>query len=149
MSASKPVFVINGPNLNLLGTRKPEVYGPATLADVAASCDALAADLGLSCSHHQSNHEGVLVELVHRAKQEASAIIINAGAYSHTSLALHDALEMFEAPIVEVHISNIHAREAFRHHSYISRVATGGIIIGCGVQGYEMALTRVAALLNA
>ncbi len=144
---SKPIFVINGPNLNLLGKRRPEVYGSDTLVDVEANCTTLAQELGLTCAFHQSNHEGTLVDLIQRAREDACAIVINPGAYSHTSVAIHDALETFDGPIVEVHISNIHVREKFRHHSYVSRVASS-ILVGCGVQGYELAIRRVAALLG-
>ncbi|MEM9342694.1 MAG: type II 3-dehydroquinate dehydratase [Pseudomonadota bacterium] len=144
---SKTVFVINGPNLNMLGTRQPEIYGHDTLADVEAACAALAADLGLCCETFQSNHEGALVDCIQSARQQAAAIVINAGAYTHTSIAILDALNMFDGPVIEVHVSNVHAREAFRHHSYISNRADA-VIAGCGVQGYELALRRVATLLG-
>ena len=144
---SKTVFIINGPNLNMLGTRQPEIYGHDTLADVEAACEALARELGLRCETFQSNHEGALVECIQDARARADAIVINAAAYTHTSIAILDALNVFEGPVIEVHVSNVHAREAFRHHSYISRRADG-VIAGCGVQGYDLALRRVATLLG-
>ena len=138
------VLVLNGPNLNLLGTRKPEVYGTATLADVEKLCREVAAELGLDVEFHQSNHEGELVDRIQaegvRARAGASiGAVFNAGAYTHTSLALHDAIEAVELPVIEVHISNVHRREAFRHHSYLSPVATG-IVIGLGIAGYGLAI---------
>ncbi len=142
----KPIFILNGPNLNLLGLRQPEIYGAQTLDDVAESCSALAEDLGLSVRFHQSNHEGQLVDWVHEARSAASGIIINPAAYSHTSVAILDALNTFDGPVIEVHISNIHKREAFRHHSHISARADG-VIAGCGVEGYLLALRRMVSLL--
>ena len=141
------VYVLNGPNLNLLGQRQPEIYGAETLADVEAAAEALASDLGLTTRCLQSNHEGQLVDWVQEARGEAAAIVINPGAYSHTSIALLDALNAFEGPVVEVHISNIHAREAFRHHSYVSGRAEA-VIAGCGTDGYGFALRRIAKLLR-
>lgn len=143
---SKTIHILNGPNLNLLGKRQPEIYGADTLADVEKACAELAADLGLSTELLQSNHEGEIVEQIHRARDEAAGIVINAGAYTHTSVAILDALNTFEGPVIEVHISNIHAREPFRHHSYISARAQG-VIVGCGVEGYEFAVRRMATLL--
>ncbi|WP_138422190.1 type II 3-dehydroquinate dehydratase [Maritimibacter alexandrii] len=143
---SKTIHILNGPNLNLLGKRQPEIYGADTLADVERACAELAADLGLSTELFQSNHEGEIVEQIHRAREEAAGIVINAGAYTHTSVAILDALNTFEGPVIEVHISNIHAREPFRHHSYISARAQG-VIVGCGVEGYEFAVRRMATLL--
>jgi 3-dehydroquinate dehydratase-2 len=143
---SKTIHILNGPNLNLLGKRQPEIYGADTLADVEKACAELAADLGLSTELFQSNHEGEIVEQIHRARDEAAGIVINAGAYTHTSVAILDALNTFEGPVIEVHISNIHAREPFRHHSYISARAQG-VIVGCGVEGYEFAVRRMATLL--
>lgn len=143
---SKTIHILNGPNLNLLGKRQPEIYGADTLADVERACAELAADLGLSTELLQSNHEGEIVEQIHRARDEAAGIVINAGAYTHTSVAILDALNTFEGPVIEVHISNIHAREPFRHHSYISARAQG-VIVGCGVEGYEFAVRRMATLL--
>lgn len=142
----KPIFILNGPNLNLLGLRQPEIYGTQTLDDVAEACSALAEDLGLSVRFHQSNHEGQLVDWVQDARVAASGIIINPAAYSHTSIAILDALNAFDGPVIEVHISNIHKREAFRHHSHVSARADG-VIAGCGVEGYLLALRRMANLL--
>lgn len=142
----KPIFILNGPNLNLLGLRQPEVYGTQTLEDVAEACSALAEDLGLSVRFHQSNHEGALVDWVHEARLAAAGIIINPAAYSHTSIAILDALNAFDGPVIEVHISNIHKREAFRHHSHVSSRADG-VIAGCGVEGYLLAVRRMANLL--
>lgn len=141
-----PIFVLNGPNLNMLGTRNPEVYGRETLADVEKLCRASAGDLGLEIDFRQSNDEGKLVDWIQEARAGASGIVINPAAYSHSSVAIHDALEAFDGPIVEVHISNIHARETFRHFSYVSLVANG-VIAGCGTQGYALALERVAKLI--
>lgn len=141
----KPIYVLNGPNLNLLGQRQPEVYGRETLADVVAKCEALARDLGVEVRCLQSNHEGQLVDWVQEARVAAAGVIINAGAYTHTSVAILDALNAFEGPVIEVHISNIHKREAFRHHSYISGRADG-VIVGCGTEGYLLALRRVVSL---
>ena len=142
----KPIFILNGPNLNLLGLRQPEIYGTQTLEDVAEACSALAEGLGLSVRFHQSNHEGQLVDWVHEARNDAAGIIINPAAYSHTSVAILDALNAFDGPVIEVHISNIHKREAFRHHSYVSARADG-VIAGCGVEGYLLALRRMGSLL--
>lgn len=139
---------MNGPNLNLLGLRQPEIYGAETLADVEARAARLAAELGLDFRAEQSNHEGDLVEMIHAARGWAAAIVINPGAYSHTSVAILDALNTFEGVVIEVHISNIHKREAFRHHSYVSGRADG-VIAGCGTEGYLLALRRVASLLGA
>jgi 3-dehydroquinate dehydratase-2 len=143
----KPIFVINGPNLNLLGLRQPEIYGAETLADVIVGLAALAGELGLTLDARQSNHEGEIVEMIHAARSDAAGIIINPGAYSHTSIAILDALHAFDGPVLEVHISNIHKREAFRHHSYISARADG-VIAGCGTMGYALALRRMAAVLG-
>jgi 3-dehydroquinate dehydratase-2 len=143
----KPVFVINGPNLNLLGLRQPEIYGAETLADVVAGLSKLASDLGLVAEAMQSNHEGEIVEMIHSARQKAAGIIINPGAYSHTSVAILDALNAYDGPVLEVHITNIHKREAFRHHSFVSSRADG-VIAGFGTMGYGLALRRMAALLN-
>ena len=139
------VMILNGPNLNLLGKRQPEIYGRETLADVQAACEALGATLGLTVGFHQNNHEGGLVDLIHQARETAQGIIINAGAYTHTSVAILDALNTFEGPVLEVHISNIHKREAFRHHSYVSHRAEG-MIAGFGTEGYLLALRRMATL---
>ena len=144
---SRKVFVLNGPNLNLLGTRQPDVYGRETLADVEARCRAAAAELGLELDFRQSNHEGEIVDAIQDARRTACGLVINAAAYTHTSVAIMDALATCDFPIVEVHISNIHRREPFRHHSYVSLVATG-IIAGLGAQGYELALRHLAARLE-
>jgi 3-dehydroquinate dehydratase-2 len=147
MSAMKPVFVINGPNLNLLGLRQPEIYGAETLADVVAGLSKLAGDLGLAVEAMQSNHEGEIVEMIHTARTGAAGIIINPGAYSHTSVAILDALNAYDGPVLEVHITNIHKREAFRHHSFVSARADG-VIAGFGTMGYALALRRMAAVLG-
>ena len=142
----KPVYILNGPNLNLLGQRQPEIYGGETLADVVQACTDLAGSLGLTVKPLQSNHEGQLVDWIQEARLNGSAIILNPGAYSHTSVAILDALNTFDGPVIEVHISNIHKREAFRHHSFVSSRADG-VIAGCGTEGYLLALRRVANLL--
>jgi 3-dehydroquinate dehydratase-2 len=142
------VLILNGPNLNLLGQRQPDVYGHTTLADIEASCTSHAAALGLAVQFMQSNHEGELIDAVHAAKGVHGALVINAGAYTHTSIALMDAVASVALPMVEVHLSNIHAREPFRHVSYLSKVAVGQIC-GFGAQGYLMALDACAARLNA
>ncbi|MXU65172.1 type II 3-dehydroquinate dehydratase [Oceanomicrobium pacificus] len=144
----RTVLILNGPNLNLLGTRQPEIYGSETLSDVASRCADLAAQLGLEARFEQSNHEGVLVDLIQDARDGADAIIINPAAYSHTSVAILDALNMFDGPVLEVHISNIHKRETFRHHSFVSGRADG-VIAGFGTEGYLLALRRAASLLGA
>ena len=141
----KPIYILNGPNLNLLGLRQPEIYGHETLADVAEACAGLAEDLGLTISFHQSNHEGALVDLIQEARGKAAGIIINPAAYTHTSVAILDALHAFDGPVLEVHISNVHKREAFRHHSYVSQRADG-VIAGFGTEGYLLALRRMARL---
>ncbi len=138
------VLVLNGPNLNLLGTREPEQYGSQTLADVEKLCRDAAARLGLSVDFRQSNHEGELIDWIHEAGRDHASgallgVVLNPGAYTHTSVALHDAIKGVTVPVVELHISNVHAREPFRHHSYISPAARG-IIIGFGVRGYPLAI---------
>ena len=143
----KPIFVLNGPNLNMLGLRQPEIYGQETLADVEAGLSGLAAELGLAVECMQSNHEGQLVDWIQDARGVAAGIIINPGAYSHTSVAILDALNVFEGVVLEVHISNIHKREAFRHHSFVSGRAEG-VIAGFGTEGYLLALRRMASLLK-
>jgi 3-dehydroquinate dehydratase II len=145
--APKPVLVLNGPNLNMLGKRQPQIYGRETLADVEKACRAEAERLGLAVDFAQSNHEGALVDLIQAGREKNSAIVINAGAYTHTSVALLDALNAAELPVVEVHISNIYKRENFRHHSYISPAAVG-VIAGLGIQGYVLALQALARLLK-
>ena len=139
------VFVLNGPNLNLLGRRDPEVYGTATLADVERLCVEECERLGLTLVFRQSNHEGVLIDWVHEAFEAGAAVVGNFGGYTHTSVALMDALDVVTAPVVEVHVSDIHAREEFRHHSYIALVADDAVV-GKGVEGYALALRRVADL---
>ena len=142
------VMILNGPNLNLLGVREPHIYGTTTLAAVEASCRELAAAIGVSVTFHQSNHEGVLVDLIQSARQEADAIIINPAGFSFTSIAMLDALKMFEGPIIELHISNIHARDELHRHSKMSSVARA-VICGLGVYGYVVALQAAARLLDA
>ncbi|WP_332714074.1 type II 3-dehydroquinate dehydratase [Pelagibacterium mangrovi] len=144
---AKRVLILNGPNLNLLGTREKSIYGGETLADIEALCRTTCEERGMSCDFRQSNHEGELVDWIQSARKTADAIVINPAAYSHTSVAIHDALRTFDKPIVEVHLSNIHQREAFRHHSYVSSVATG-VICGLGSRGYTLALLAVAEILN-
>lgn len=141
------LLLVNGPNLNLLGTREPEVYGTDTLDDVFARATAVAGDLGFDLRAFQSNHEGALIDAIHEAKADCDAIVINPGAYTHTSIALRDALTGVALPFAEVHISNVHAREPFRHHSYLSDVASC-VIVGAGVQGYEFAIRRLATILS-
>ncbi|MGH1369945.1 MAG: type II 3-dehydroquinate dehydratase [Maritimibacter sp.] len=143
---SKLIYIFNGPNLNLLGQREPEIYGADTLADVASRCEVLGDTLGLTTRLLQSNHEGQLIDWIHEARGEAAGIIINPAAFTHTSVAILDALNAFEGPVLEVHISNVHKRESFRHHSYVSARADG-VIAGFGVEGYEFALRRMGTLV--
>jgi 3-dehydroquinate dehydratase-2 len=143
---SRLVYVLNGPNLNLLGKRQPQIYGHETLADVEASCREAAEELRLELRFHQSNREYEIIDWVHAAREDAAAIVINPGAFTHTSVAILDALNAFEGLVFEVHISNVHKRESFRHHSYVSHRADG-VMAGFGVQGYELALLRVGRLL--
>ncbi len=146
---TRTVFILNGPNLNLLGVRQPEIYGRETLADIEAACRALGAELDLAVRFHQSNAEHELIGWIHEARTAASGIVINPAAYTHTSVAIRDALAACDGvPIIEVHLSNVHAREAFRHHSYVSPVARA-VIAGCGPQGYDFALLRLARLTEA
>lgn len=145
---AKPLFVLNGPNLNLLGSREPEIYGHTTLADIEAATRARAGQHGLGVEFRQTNHEGVLVDWIQEARTAASGVILNAGAYTHTSVAVHDALKAVEVPVIEVHISNPHRREPFRHTSYVSSVATG-VICGVGAQGYALAVEALATLIAA
>ena len=140
------VFILNGPNLNLLGTREPDVYGARTLKDIEADCRAAATRLGLGVEFRQSNHEGALVDWIQEAGRTAKGLVINPGAYTHTSIALHDAIKGARIPVVEVHLSNIFARESFRHHSYVSPVASG-VICGLGPIGYVLALEALAGLV--
>lgn len=144
---TKPVFILNGPNLNLLGAREPAIYGRDTLADVEARARSRAADLKLTISFRQSNSEAELIGWVQEARTSASAIIINAAGLTHTSVALLDALQASELPIVEVHLSNIFRRDSFRQHSYVSLAATG-VICGLGAAGYELALEAVRGILD-
>jgi 3-dehydroquinate dehydratase-2 len=144
----KTVFLINGPNLNLLGKREPELYGRETLADVEAAAAKTAAELGLKLVCRQTNREYEIVDWVQEARDKAAAIVINPGAYSHTSIAILDALNAFGGPVIEVHVSNIHKREEFRRHSFVS-LRADAVIAGCGAQGYVLALQRVARLLGA
>ena len=149
MSAmSAKILVLNGPNLNLLGTREPHIYGSDTLDDLKSLAQARAAELGLEIDFRQSNSEGELVDWIQEAKESADGIVINAGAYTHTSVAILDALVATELPVVEVHLSNLFRREAFRHHSYISPVAAG-LITGFGPQGYTLALEAMSSILAA
>ena len=141
------VYVLNGPNLNLLGKRQPEIYGRETLADVEAECRRVGGELGLDIVVRQSNREYEIIEWIHEAREAAQGIVINPAAFTHTSVAILDALNAFDGPILEVHISNVHKREAFRQHSYVSGVAAG-VIAGFGTQGYELALRRMGRLLK-
>ena len=139
------VMILNGPNLNLLGVREPHIYGTTTLAEINASCEQAAAKLGLTVACHQSNHEGVLIDLIQAARQDADAIIINPAGFSFTSVSIMDAIKAFEGPVLEVHISNIHARDEYHRHSKISFVATG-VICGLGPYGYIAALHAIAQM---
>ena len=146
---AKTVYVLNGPNLNLLGIREPETYGHATLADVEKLCVDAAARYGLSADCRQSNHEGELIDFIHEARANgAVGIVINAGGYSHTSIALHDALVGVQIPAVEVHVSNVYARENFRHHSFTARAAFASLC-GFGIDGYRLAISGLAAKIGA
>ncbi|MFT4118624.1 type II 3-dehydroquinate dehydratase [Bradyrhizobium sp.] len=139
----KRVTILNGPNLNMLGIREPHIYGTTTLDQINASCEAAAASLGLKLAFHQSNHEGVIVDLIQSARQDADAVIINPAGFSFTSVAIMDAIKTFEGPVLEVHISNIHARDEYHRHSRISFVATG-VICGLGPYGYIAAMHAIA-----
>ena len=141
------ITILNGPNLNLLGSREPEIYGVETLADVEVQCGMLSEKLGLSIAFRQSNHEGELVDWIQGARDTSAGIIINPAALTHTSVAVLDALNLFDGPVIEVHISQIHKREAFRHHSYVS-LRADAVIAGCGTEGYGLALRRMATLLS-
>ena len=144
---SRVIYVLNGPNLNLLGKREPHIYGHETLADVEAECRRAAGEAGLEIRFHQSNREYELIDWIHEARETASAIIINPAAFTHTSVAIMDALNTCTCPIFEVHISNVHRREAFRHHSYVSLTATG-VLAGFGTHGYTLAVLHAAHLLG-
>ena len=141
------VYILNGPNLNLLGRRQPAIYGSETLADVERDCHALATDLGLTLRFRQSNREYEIIDWIHEARDAAGGIVINPAAFTHTSVAILDALNAFDGAVMEVHISNVHKREAFRHHSFVSGRADG-VIAGCGTQGYLLALRRLDRLIG-
>lgn len=145
---SDTIYILNGPNLNLLGKRQPEIYGHDTLADVERNCAALAKEQGFKVKLFQSNHEGVVVDTIHEAREKACAIVINPGALTHYSIAVLDALNAFDGPVMECHISNVHKREAFRHHSFVSTRADG-VLAGFGIEGYELCVRRVCSLLKA
>jgi 3-dehydroquinate dehydratase-2 len=147
MSMSRVVYVLNGPNLNLLGKRQPEIYGHETLVDIEKTCRILVSELKLELKFHQSNREYEIIDWIHEARETAGGIVINPAAFTHTSIAILDALNAFEGPVVEVHLSNVHKREAFRHHSFVSMRADG-VIAGFGAQGYELALRRIARLID-
>ena len=146
-SARPTVKILNGPNLNLLGLREPHLYGSTTLAQVEELCNSSAADLGLDIEFHQSNHEGVIIDLIHEARERCQAILINPAGFTSTSIAILDALLASELPIVEVHVTNIHKREEWRHLSYVSKAANA-VIAGAGPQGYDLALRHLAAVLT-
>jgi 3-dehydroquinate dehydratase-2 len=141
------ILILNGPNLNMLGVREPDVYGFKSLEEIGSECEAHASELDFSVDFRQSNHEGELVTFIQEARKGFSGVIINAGAYSHTSIALPDALKILEIPIIEVHLSNVHKRESFRHHSYVSAAAQG-VICGFGGHGYILALDAMRALIE-
>ena len=144
---SDTIFILNGPNLNLLGQREPQIYGHETLADVEALCAAEAGTHGLKVVLRQTNHEGEMIDWVHEARHAAAGIVINPAAWTHTSVARLDALNAYEGPVIEVHISNVHKREAFRHHSYVS-LRADGVIAGLGIEGYALATRRICTLLG-
>jgi len=142
---SKLVFVLNGPNLNLLGKRQPHIYGYETMADVEASCREVAKEFGFDIRFHQSNREYEIIDWIHEARETASGIVMNPAAFTHTSVAILDALNTCEFPVFEVHISNVHKREAFRHHSYVS-LRADGVIAGLGTEGYALALRKLGKM---
>ena len=142
-----PIYILNGPNLNLLGHREPEVYGYTTLAQIEKMCAAQAAQYGLSIVFHQSNHEGDIVDQLQEARTSGSAVLINPAGYGHTSIAILDSIQALNIPVIEVHLSNIHKREPYRHLSYVSKAATG-IVMGLGAQGYLRAIDAVAEILK-
>ena len=144
---SRLVYILNGPNLNLLGKRQPKIYGYETLADVERDCRKLADELKLDLRFHQSNREYEIVDWIHEARETAGGIVINPAAFTHYSVAILDALNAFEPPVIEVHISNVHQREEFRHHSFVSMRANE-VIAGLGTQGYQLALRRIALLID-
>ena len=143
----KSILILNGPNLNLLGTRQPEVYGTTSLQDIEAACVTKAEALGISLSFAQSNHEGALIDALHAAKGTHDGVILNAGAYTHTSIAIKDAISATMLPVIELHLSNIHAREEFRHHSHIAAVVVGQIC-GFGAHGYPLAMDALMSHLG-
>ena len=147
MTANKRILVLNGPNLNMLGVREPDIYGSATLGEIEKTVRATATKLGLELTFKQTNLEGELVSWIQNARFQTDIIVINAGAFSHTSIAILDALQLLEIPIIELHLSNIFAREEFRHNSYISKCATG-VICGFGAAGYNLALEAAAQILS-
>lgn len=144
---TRSILIMNGPNLNLLGTRQPEVYGPTTLADIEALCAAKAQDLGIEMTFTQTNHEGAIIDALHAARGVHEGVVLNAGAYTHTSVALMDAISSAMVPVVELHLSNIHAREEFRHKSFIAPVAIGQIC-GFGAAGYPLAIDALVSYLG-
>ncbi|MEM1361173.1 MAG: type II 3-dehydroquinate dehydratase [Pseudomonadota bacterium] len=141
------ILILNGPNINMLGLRQPEVYGTLTLADIEADCRKLASELGISLEFEQSNHEGSMIDMIHAARGVQDGIVLNAGAYTHTSIAIMDAVASAEVPTIELHLSNVHAREEFRHKSYLGRVALG-LIAGFGAAGYGLALRAMHTHLS-
>ena len=141
------VYILNGPNLNLLGQRQPEIYGSTTLADVEGDCRTLGRELGVEIVFFQSNHEGAIIDMIHEARQNAQAIIIYPAAFTHSSVAILDALNTFDGPVIEVHISNVHKRESFRHHSFVS-LRADGVMAGFGTHGYALALRHAAKLVQ-
>ena len=147
VSKSRSIYVLNGPNLNLLGVREPEIYGFTTLADIESTCKALLADTGYPLVFRQSNHEGELIDWIHQARVDGCALVINPAGYGHTSVALLDALKALTIPVIECHLSNPQTREPFRHHSYVS-LAAKGIVAGFGAFGYELAIQAALALVN-
>lgn len=144
---SQTIYILNGPNLNLLGKREPEIYGCETLEDVRRACTAIAETAGFGIALMQSNHEGVIIDQIHEAREKACAIVINPGAFTHTSVAILDALNAFDGPVFECHVSNIHKREKFRHHSHVSGRADG-VLAGFGVEGYALCVRRICSLLG-
>lgn len=144
---TQTILVLNGPNLNLLGTREPATYGHETLADIADLCERTASSLGLAVEFFQTNHEGELLDRIHSARGRCAGILINPAAWTHTSVAVRDALAAVELPVIEVHLSNVHKREAFRHYSYVSPIAVG-VICGLGSHGYRLGLEHFAQLLK-
>jgi 3-dehydroquinate dehydratase-2 len=143
---TRTIYILNGPNLNLLGKRQPEIYGSDTLADVEANCRSILPE-GFAVELYQSNHEGRIIDWIHEARERACGIVINPGAFTHTSVAILDALNAFDGPVIEVHISNVHKRESFRHHSYVS-LRADGVIAGLGIEGYEAGTRRICSLVG-